>query len=294
MEERDDVRLVQDARAELGEGPFWDARHGRIGWVDILGRTLHRLDPATGDDRPLATPLDVGAAVPRRAGGYLLALADGIWRVDGEDGAPERWRPIGADDPETRFNDGKCDAAGRFWVGTMRYDAAPGGGALYRIDPDGSVTTQATGVAISNGLAWSPDGRTTWYIDTLDRRVDAFATDPGTGAVTARSTAFSVEDADGLPDGMCIDAEGGLWIAFWGGSCVRRYDPATGRCDVRIALPVPNVTSCAFGGPDLADLYITTARAGLAPDALAAHPAAGGLFHIRPGVRGTPTEAFAG
>ncbi len=292
MESRQDVELVQDARAALGEGPAWDAASGRLIWVDILGRRVHRLDPATGHDALVETPLDVGAAVPRRSGGLLLALQDGFWRQEGS-GAPEPWVRVG-EDASVRFNDGKCDPAGRLYAGTMGYDARPGAGAFYRLDPDGRVTPLLDGVTISNGLAWSADARTFFYIDSPLRRIDAFDVDPVTGALSRRRTVVDLSSVAGVPDGMAIDADGGLWVAFFGGGCVRRYDPDGGAATAEILLPARDVTSCAFGGPDLADLYITTARVAADAAELAARPLSGGLFRIRPGVRGTPTEAFAG
>lgn len=292
MEIRHDATRIGDACAQLGEGPAWDDRSGRLVWVDILGRVVHRLDPVTGHDAALAVPSDVGAAIPRTGGGLVLCLQDGPWLQEG-DAAPEPWIALGHG-PSVRCNDAKADPRGRLYAGTMGYDAAPGAGALYRIDPGSSqAVVVVPGVTISNGLAWSADGRTLWYIDSPKRCIDAYDVDPATGALSGGRVAVDLGDVPGVPDGMTIDAAGGLWVAFFGGSGVRRFDPATGACDVRIDLPARDVTSCAFGGPDLADLYITTAAVACDAAELAARPASGGLFRIRPGVRGTPTDRAA-
>lgn len=287
--------LVLDAAAELGEGPVWDASDGRLVWVDILGRRVHRFDPKDGSDVVVVTtPSHVGAAAPRRAGGLVLALADGFWLLDQDAFEPRPYRRVEVDRPETRFNDGKVDPAGRFWAGTMAYDERPGAGSLYRLDPDGTVETMLEGVAISNGMAWSEDGRTFFYIDTPTRRVDAFECDPTSGTLGRRRTAVRLPDGvSGWPDGMAIDQEGALWVALWDGWAVHRYHPDGTLAEV-IPMPVARPTSCAFGGADLGDLYVTSARSGLSPADLAAQPAAGGIFRLRTGARGLAPTPFAG
>lgn len=287
--------LVLDARAELGEGPVWDAVAGQLVWVDILGRRVHRFRPGDrADVVALETPSHVGAAAPRREGGMVLALADGFWLLDPDATAPRPHRLVEAERPGTRFNDGKVDADGRFWAGTMAYDYRPGAGSLYRLDPDGGVETMIEGVTISNGMAWSDDRRTLYYIDTPTRRVDAFDCDPATGALGDRRTVVRLPDGlAGSPDGMTIDAEGALWVALWDGWAVHRYLP-DGTLAAVVRMPVARPTSCAFGGADLADLYVTSARSGLSANELAAQPAAGGLFRVRPGAIGHPSTPFAG
>jgi sugar lactone lactonase YvrE len=286
----DQVEVVVAAHCELGEGPLWDARTGRIAWVDILGRQVYLHDPATGATESIATPLDVGAIVPRRAGGFMAALQDGFWIVG--DGPARRVATVPEARPELRFNDGKCDPAGRFWAGTMPYDEVSPVGALYRLDRDGSVARILDGVTISNGLAWSGDGTTFSYIDTPTRRVDAFSYDATTGEITNRRTVVEIPEAAGWPDGMTIDAEDGLWVALWGGSAVHRY--VNGRLDRVVALPVSQPTSCAFGGANLDELYITSAWKGLSTDARREEPLAGCLFRIRPGVRGMAAIEYDG
>jgi len=287
--------LVVDARAELGEGPVWDAVAGELFWVDILGRRVHRFRPADGTDVvALETPSHVGTVAPRRDGGLVLALVDGFWLLDPDATAPRPHRLVEADRSEIRFNDGKVDVDGRFWAGTMAYDQRPGAGSLYRLDPDGAVATMLEGVTISNGLAWSDDCRTLYYIDTPTRRIDAFECDPATGALGGRRTVVRLPDGlAGSPDGMTIDAEGALWVALWDGWAIHRYLP-DGTLAAIVRTPVARPTSCAFGGADLGDLYITSARTGLSAAELVAQPAAGGLFRVRSGSAGRPSTPFAG
>jgi sugar lactone lactonase YvrE len=283
--------LVVGFGSFLGEGPVWDARIGRIAWVDILEGRLH-LTARDGETRTIRLPSPVGSIVPRARGGWVAALADGFWAV-ADDGSVERLVDVQSDRPDLRFNDGKCDPQGRFWAGTMALDHRAGAGALYRLDPDLGLHRLVDGVAISNGLDWSLDGRTMYYIDTPTRRIDRFDFDPADGSITDRRPFATVDAADGSPDGLTVDAEGGVWVALWDGWTVRRYLP-DGSVDREIRLPVSEVTCPAFGGPDLDELYITTAWELLSAEQHAREPLAGALFRARPGVRGRPPTPFAG
>jgi sugar lactone lactonase YvrE len=202
---------------------------------------------------------------------------------------------IESDKIGNRVNDAKCDSRGRFWVGTMAYDwqTHRGAGSLYRVDPDGSVLPALTGVSLSNGLAWSPDDATFYYVDSATQRIDQFAFDADAGRLANRRSLCTVPAQAGVPDGLTIDADGYLWLALWGGGALWRIEPLNGVVDRVITLPVTQVTSCAFGGPDLSDLYVTSAAVGLSQSALSDQPLAGGLFRIRPGVTGRPTQRFA-
>lgn len=284
------VEVLVQADAELGEGPVWDARTGRLAWVDILGRRVHLTDPVTGVTESIEVPLHVGAIAPRAAGGFIAALQDGFWIVG--DGTPRRVATVPEARAGIRFNDGKCDPAGRFWAGTMEYAENQGAGCLYRLDASGTVARMLDVVTISNGLAWSHDGRTMFYIDTPNRRVDAFAFTPETGAIADRRPVARIAAGSGSPDGMTIDAEGGLWVALWDGAAVHRY--VDGRLDRVIPLPVSRPTSCAFGGPDLDQLFVTSAWDRLTAEERARQPFAGSLFRIRPGVRGVLPATYAG
>ncbi|AJP01881.1 calcium-binding protein [Streptomyces cyaneogriseus subsp. noncyanogenus] len=272
------------AEAALGEGPTWDGARNRLIWVDILGSRVHTYDPATGRRTVRTTEQHVGAAKPRTGGGLVLNLRDGIALLD-PDGTL-RWlrrEPV----PGRRGNDAAVAPDGSLWAGTMRYDEAPGGGTLTRLTGDGTARPVLDDVTVSNGTGWSPDGRLMYYIDTPTGRIDVF--DHEAGRAAGRRPFARIEDGAGFPDGLTVDAEGCVWVALWEGAAVRRYTP-DGRLDRVIELPVPRVTACAFGGADLTDLYITTARTGLA----APHPLAGSLFVVPGAGRGLPQPAFAG
>lgn len=281
---------LTDQVAHHGEGPFWDVATQRLLFVDMLAARVLTRDP-TGGLASHTVPGGAATVVRRRAaGGYvvatdqaLLAADDGLTRFE----ELARVNP----DPAIRLNEGGCDPQGRFFVGSMAYDEHDGGGALYRVDPDGSVTTVLPKVSISNGLQWSGDGRLAYYVDTPTRRVDVFDVDLATGDWSNRRTHLEVDNTTGYPDGMAIDEAGGLWIALWGGGAVHHYDRA-GRFVDAISVPgVSQVTSCTFGGADLDVLFITSSRKGLAPDD---EPAAGSLHAFTTGVRGVPANDYAG
>ncbi|MEU1481033.1 SMP-30/gluconolactonase/LRE family protein [Streptomyces sp. NPDC005760] len=270
------------AEATLGEGPTWDGE--RLLWIDILGARLHTFDPVSGHRTVRVLDQHIGAVKPRAGGGLVLNLRDGVALLD-PDGSL-RWlhhEPV----PGRRANDAAVAPDGSLWAGTMRYDEAPGGGTLSRITGDGTHRTVLDDVAVSNGTGWSPDGRLMYYIDSPTRRVDVF--DHHDGHIEGRRTFVAVEDGAGFPDGLTVDADGCVWVALWDGGAVRRYTP-DGELDRVITLPTPRVTACAFGGPDLTDLYITTARVGLD----APHPVAGSLLVVPGAGKGVPQQPFAG
>jgi sugar lactone lactonase YvrE len=292
LPESTEVELVQDARATLGEGPVWDGRTQELVWVDILAGAVHRLDPSTGRDRVLTVGQPVGTVAVRLSGGYVAALRDGI-AVLGDDGGLAFISDVEAELPTHRFNDGKCDRTGRLWAGTMRFDQAPGSATLYRVDPDHTVTPVVTGLGLSNGLGWSLDGSLMYFIDSLAGGVDVFDFDDGAGITGGPRRLVTFVPEEGLPDGMTVDADGFLWVALYGGGQVRRYSPE-GELDLVVRLPVGRPTSCAFGGAELDELYITTARQGQSSRDLAAEPGSGGIFRFRPAVRGRPDNVFGG
>jgi sugar lactone lactonase YvrE len=282
------VDVVLAAGARLGEGPVWDPRSSCLRWVDIQRGQVHRFDPASGADTFFEVGEDVGAVAVRAAGGLVLATASGLSTCLDDGGRRTSLHEVGTDPPGGRFNDGKADPWGRFWAGTM-LEEPPGGAALYRLDPDRSLHRVLTGVTVSNGLGWSPDGRTMYYVDTHTHGVDAFDHDPSTGELTGRRRLVDVDR--GWPDGMTVDAEGCLWVALWDGWGLRRHAP-DGSLLTTVEVPAQRVTSCAFGGPDLSTLFVTTARAGLRD--FAGQPSAGSLFACDPGVSGLPPGEWAG
>ncbi|WP_283134719.1 SMP-30/gluconolactonase/LRE family protein [Rhizohabitans arisaemae] len=274
------AEVVLDVPAGCAEGPFWHPGEDRLYWTDIPGRVIHRFDPRTGVDEVFEVGLEVGVAVPRTAGGLVLAVPDGFGFWSPGDTRVEMVAEVEKDRAGNRMNEGKCDPAGRFWAGTMSREPLreTEAGALYRLDPDLTVTTVLTGLGISNGLDWTADGQTMIYVDSLRHRIDAYAFTPDDGTL-GESRVIAVTPGGTLPDGLALDEEEHVWVALWDGSAVHRYAP-DGTLDAVVPLPVGEVTSCVFGGPDHADLYITTAP--------------GTLFRCRPGVHGRPVRAFAG
>ena len=286
-----EVEVAVAAAAELAEGPSWDARAQRLRWVDIEAGLVHTYCPVTGRDSSEDVGIAVGAVVPRRGGGLALAIEDGFALSDGP--ADRLLRRHRVDEPDgNRMNDGKCDRDGRFFAGTMARDQTPGAGALYRLDPDGRVERVRAGVTISNGLGWSPDGATMYYVDSPTHVILAFDYDRDTAAMTAERVLAELDPGEGMPDGLTVDAEGCLWVARWGGARVDRIAPDGRRVDT-VRLPASHVTSCAFGGPELAELYITTARMGLSDQESEEQPEAGHVFVCDPGVIGMPSHACA-
>jgi sugar lactone lactonase YvrE len=234
----------------------------------------------------------VSFALPRERGGYVLGHRDAVALVDGDGVVEQRW-PLEADRPGNRLNDGKCDARGRLWAGTMSLTREPGAAALYRIEPDGAIEQVVAGATISNGLAWTPAGDQLLWVDSTTQRVDVFDFDLDAGRLSGRRTLLEVPAADGLPDGLAMDAEGGVWLTLFGGGQVRRYSPA-GQLDVVIDLPTSNPTSPGFGGPELDRLFVTSARHRLTAQQLRAQTVAGALFVASPGVAGLAMHRFGG
>ncbi len=289
------AELFLDARATLGEGALWDSKRHMLYWVDIIEKKLFDFDPSTKKNRAIDVGQFVGTVVPRKRGGVMLALHHGFCALDLE---TEKLTPIAdpeKDLPDNRFNDGKCDPAGRFWAGTMSLVGKNNAGALYRLDPDLTVHRMLDGATTSNGIVWSLDSKTMYYIDTPTRRVDAFDYDIETGDIKKRRPAISIPESGGNPDGMTIDAEGMLWVAHWGGGRVTRWNPRDGKPLQTVRVPVSRTTSCAFGGEKLDQLFITTAQIGrFSQTPLPDEPHAGGVFVAEVGTRGVPAFEFAG
>lgn len=289
MENHDDLEItpVGTVRSQWGEGPLW--WQGWLYYVDIEGRRVHAFDPESGVERSWDVGQRVGTVVPRDSGGLVIAGDHGFSFLDIETGVVTPIADPESDVPDNRFNDGKCAPDGRFFAGSISLVKKTGSARLYRLDPDLSVHEAFAPVTNSNGLAWSPDGGTLYYIDTPRREILAF--DYVNGQLRNLRTAVCTRAIDASPDGMAIDADGRLWVAFCHGACVVCYDPADGGREVRrVDLPCLETTACAFGGPDLADLYVTT---GVHKSEVEEH--AGRLFVIRGlGVRGEPAHAFRG
>jgi sugar lactone lactonase YvrE len=277
---------VTEPIAGHGEGPVWCPADERLRWVDMLAGDLLALDPGSGAVSRTKVSSVLAVVRPRAGGGLVLAVERGFALMDA-DGAlrvlPELWSsgPV-------RMNDGGCDARGRFYAGSIAVGEHHGQGSLYRLDPQTlGATPVLEGVTVSNGLAFSRDGGTAFYVDTDTRRIDIFAVNAD-GELTRRRPFVTIPAAQGHPDGLCLDAQGGVWVALWDGGAVHRYGP-DGELDTVVTVPVDRPTACCFGGPDLGDLYITTSRPGSDDPT-----PAGALFRVRPGVTGFPDHTFAG
>jgi len=288
-----EVAAAVAARNTLGEGPVWCPREQALYWVDIEKSSLQRFDPQSGAVRRWVLPERIGSFALRENGGAVLALASGFAFFDLETGALERLTAPEKDNPRNRFNDGKCDRAGRFWAGTMDDRLSQHTGALYCLDPLLSCRRVESGIGIPNSIAWSPDDRVFYFADTMDRVIYAYDFDRAAGMIANRRIFCTMEGQAGAPDGSTVDAEGCLWNAQWDGWRVVRYDPE-GRVERIVELPVQKPTSCMFGGPGLATLYVTSAIWDLDEQALARQPLAGALLAMDVGVRGLPEPRFAG
>lgn len=285
-----DVSCVYEDQAQLGEGVFWSEREQRVFWIDIVGQRVCRFDPLSGVNESISVGQEVGTVVEAKSGGLVAALKDGIYALDFDSSQLQKWCDPMEGNPENRLNDGKAGPDGRFYVGGLGEEKEQ---SLYRIERNTTDFSRIQeGVTISNGLAWSSDCRTFYYIDTPQEVVWAYDFDPGAGVISNRRVAVDVRNVEGAPDGMTIDAEGMLWVAFWDGWCVRRYNPDTAEMLREIRVPAARVTCCAFGGAELDTLYITTARDWLEEEELAKQPLAGSLFAVKPGVRGVPAFLF--
>jgi sugar lactone lactonase YvrE len=283
-----DVEQFTESVAGHGEGPIWDAGESVVRWVDMLAGDILTTQVDTGRTRRTSVGTVAAAMRPRRDGGLVVAVERGFLLIDRDGGRhhlPEVWS-----DPSVRMNEGGCDPQGRFYCGSMAYEETPGRGALYRLDPDRSVSVVLEDLTVSNGLAWSLDGSTAYHIDSPTQTVRAYAFDADRGALEDGHAVVVIDAADGTPDGLTIDAEGGLWVALWDGGAVRHYSAAGELLEV-IPLPARRVTACTFGGVDLDALFITTSRVAVPAGE---QPAAGALFVAHPGVRGVPAATFRG
>lgn len=276
----------------LGEGPSWDAARQQLYWVDIIPGILHLYHPAEGRDESFEIGKKIGCVTPTLSGRVMLGLKDGLALYQ-----PHAHGLLYVAQPETalpgnRFNDGKCDPSGRLLAGTMDDAEESTTGSLYSLGADGLKILLGGGIGISNGLSWSPDYKTLYYIDTPTRNVTAFDYDLTSGEIANPRVAISFPDGMGWPDGMTSDMHGNLWVAMWGGAALTVWDPQSAKLLESIPVPAKNVTSCAFGGPDMNELYVSSARKGLNPAELSEYPHTGGLFRFTTGVSGFPTFAF--
>lgn len=286
------LEVALDAHAILGESPVWDDRTETLLWVDIHRNEVHRFSPTAGTDQGITLGAPPGAVALRAGGGVVAAVGMGFGELDEDSMLYTEWQRVTHGD---RMNDGACDPAGRFLAGTLTEGLIPGAASLYALEPTSRQAREILPeVTLSNGLAWSPDGTTLYYVDTVLERIDAFDYDVGTARLSARRTLVNLQNAVGRPDGLCIDSEGNLWVAMAQGRMIRCYD-TKGRLLHLVRVPSPIVTSCTFGGPGLTDLYITTGQWPATTDQLSRYPHAGAVFRLTgTGSHGLPAHRFAG
>ncbi len=284
---------VLDAKASLGECPVWSVDEQALYWIDIRAPSLNRFDPSTGANTVWRMPAAIGCFGLRRSGGFVAALRDGCWLLD-RNGTVERKVADAPYDPAThRFNDGRVDPRGRLWAGSMNERRDGATGKLYRLDAAFTLTAMIPAMTISNGLAFSPDGRTLYHADTPTRTISAWDFDVATGDIANRRIFAQFADEKERPDGAAVDREGCYWIAFYHAGKVVRLSPRGERL-AEYAVPAMCPTMCAFGGPNLKTLYVTTARQHREAEELVRLPQSGGIFAMRVAVPGLPEPKFAG
>ncbi len=285
------ARLFRHTQLELGEGAYWHPQWNSFLYVDIKGKKLGRINIHTGLLEERQLPQYPGTVVATTGEQLLLGLQGSLSLFNFETNHITTLIAIEPGKPDNRCNDGKCDAAGRFWIGTMHIDAQPQQGSLYCYD--GTILQEVlTHRSISNGICWSPDNTVMYYIDSADRCVKAYDIDINYATLSNEREVVNINTPQVLPDGMTIDSEGMLWVAIWGGSCINRYNPHNGTLIGQVTLPVPHVTSCAFGGKGLQQLFITTARKEFNAEQLTIYPLSGSLFIADVGIAGLPPHFF--
>jgi sugar lactone lactonase YvrE len=287
-----EATLESEAKAVLGEGPVWDHKLQKLYWIDIQSRKIYRYDPLSKQSESWELDQMVGCVVPTGDGKLLCALQDRLIELNTADGTQLVLSSIEEGSPDIRCNDGKADAEGRLWVGTLHMPGENHKAALYKFDATLVPEKQVDNLSMSNGLGWSPDNRYMYLVDTPEKHILKFDFYPEEGKVTNKSVILTFADEEGSPDGMCVDTEGMVWVSFYGGKKVSRYDPVTGSLLAEVKVAAVNVTCCTFGGAELDTLYITTARDGVEEEELKKFPLTGSLFSVKPGVKGLPANFF--
>lgn len=277
----------------LGEGALWDERQSKLLWVDIAQGHLHRFDPKSGTNETFEIGVSVGSVALEDEGDVVLAVRNGIGRYDTKSNVLEMLVTMEHENKNVRFNDGKCDPAGRFWAGTLSEDGASDIASLFCLENDLSLSCKISRVGISNGICWSPEKDTMYYIDSMSQNVVAYRYSCVDGGIHSPRVVVEIDIEEGTPDGMCVDVEGMLWVALWGGGKVIRIHPRTGNRLLEVYVPnASKVTSCAFGGENLTTLFITTARQGLTSREESEQMDAGSLFMAEVGIQGLSTNLF--
>ena len=290
---RDQVKVTFEIKSKLGEGAFWDHHHQRLYWVDIEGKKVFIYDPETQKNKAFDMPSRVGTVVPKNKDEAVIALEDGIYILNTSSGNITLLSDVEAEMTYNRFNDGKCDPNGNLWVGSMHLDQSAPKANLYKVAANGQATKMLDSVTISNGIVWTSDKKTMYYIDTPTGHIRAFDFDHETSTISNERVAVVIPESLGFGDGMTIDEEDKLWVGLWNGNAVARFDPLTGKLLEKIEVPAHNVTSCSFGGENFDTLYITTSSLDMDEAETKKFPLAGSLFEVKPGVKGVAGNFFA-
>ena len=285
--------LEYDTKAELGEGAFWNHKTSELYWIDILQNQLHIYNPKTKVNRSFKTPSSIGTVVPTtKKDVALVALQDGVYTLNTGNSQTALFSDVERDIPSNRLNDGKCDPSGRLWVGSMAFNQAQNAAKLYMVDEKGKASLKKDSVTISNGIVWTKDKKTMYYIDTPTSEIKAYDYDDRTGEISNERVAVKVDPNLGGPDGMAIDENDNLWVGMWNGNAVIQFDSKTGKVLSRVDVPAHNITSCAFGGEDLDILYITSVTIDMTDEEKAQFPKAGSVFKVKTDVKGVKSPFF--
>lgn len=286
------AKLEYKIESQLGEGAIWNYKTQEFYWIDIEGKLLHIYNPETKENRSFETPSRIGTVVPYTQNEAVVALEDGIYKLNINTGAVSLLSDVEAQMTENRFNDGKCDPLGNLWVGSMHLKQSKPHASLYKVNDQGEAIKMVDSVTISNGIVWTSDAKTMYYIDTPTSKIMAYDYDINTGTISNERVAVEVSLEDGYPDGMTIDSEDMLWVGLWNGNAIAHFNPKTGELMSKIKVPAHNITACAFGGENLDILYITTARIDMTPEELDSLPLSGSVFKVVPGVKGVKASFF--
>lgn len=286
------AELCYEIKSKLGEGAFWNHQEQRLYWVDIEGKKVHLFDPSKNTNTTFDTPSRVGTIVPKNKEEAVIALEDGIYMINTSNGEITLLSDVESDMMFNRFNDGKCDPNGNLWIGSMHLDQSAPKASLYKVDEKGLAKKMLDSVTISNGIVWTKDRRTMYYIDTPTGHIRAFDFDAYHSTISNERVVVIIPESLGFGDGMAIDAEDKLWVGLWNGNAVARFDPISGELIEKIEVPAHNVTSCSFGGNNFDTLYITTSSLDMTEKEKMKYPFAGSLFMVKPGVKGVAGNFF--
>ena len=288
----DKVTIAYKIDSKLGEGAIWNHKTNELYWIDIEGKSLNILNPKTNQNRSFPTATQIGTVIPKDKEEALIALIDGIYSMNLQTGKTTLFSDMKDALIDCRLNDGKCDPSGRLWVGSMHWQQEKGKAKLFTVKNDGAVVTKIDSVTISNGIVWTKDKKTMYYIDTPTSQIKAYDYNNTTGDISNERVVVEIPENLGFPDGMTIDSEDMVWVGMWNGNAVIRFNPKTGKLLQKIEVPAHNVTSCAFGGENLETLYITSAKLDMTEEELEKYPLAGSVFKINPGVKGVKSNFF--